>query len=351
MSENFIDKEKLIKRIESWNLNFLIWAWASTPFLPLLWSIEEDIKKCWNDMSKKIKKYEEYYNKVMLPNLQIKDEVLNKYVDKKLKEVWENYEKFFIALNQVLLKRKMNILWKQANIFTTNIDVFMETILEKLLIDYNDWFSWNFQPKLMLSNFKKSIFKRSTHFDYKSEIPMLNIVKLHWSLNWEEKEKMIIFSMLEKVSNLKNLVWTPNFLEEYKKLMIVNPEETKYQETVLLYYYEMLRLFSSELEKENAILFIIWFSLNDNHIQEILVRCSNSNPTLHIYILAKETSSIHKKIIEESKYKNIEVVIPQDKWYFDLWKIWDIFLDIIWEKDLKTILKKKTKSFFNFLKF
>ena len=76
-----------------------------------------------------------------------------------------------------------------------------------------------------------------------------------------------------------------DFEEQYQKLAIINPEKKKLEETVVdLTYYELLRMYSSELEKENAVLFIIGFSMEDEHIREITLRTANSNPTLKIYI-------------------------------------------------------------------
>jgi len=40
--------------------------------------------------------------------------------------------------------------------------------------------------------------------------------------------------------------------------MIVNPAKTKFEDTLLnQYYYDLLRIYSNELEKENSVLFVI----------------------------------------------------------------------------------------------
>jgi hypothetical protein len=49
-----------------------------------------------------------------------------------------DYKFFLLTLNQLLLDRKTTILSKQANIFTTNIDIFFEKNLESLELHYND---------------------------------------------------------------------------------------------------------------------------------------------------------------------------------------------------------------------
>src|SRR6185436_13826702 len=73
----------------------------------------------------------------------------------------------------------------------------------------------------------------------------------------------------------------------YDQFPIVNPTKEKFKHTVLNEtYYEMLRIYSNELEKENTVLFVMGFSFADEHIREISLRAANSNPTLLIYVFA-----------------------------------------------------------------
>ena len=77
------------------------------------------------------------------------------------------------------------------------------------------------------------------------------------------------------------------FFAAYDELVIVNPTKDKFKHTLLNQtYYELLRLYSNELEKENSILFVMGFSFADEHIREITLRAANSNPTLMIYVVA-----------------------------------------------------------------
>ena len=100
----------------------------------------------------------------------------------------------------------------------------------------------------------------------------------------------------------------------YKKILVVNPEERKHLESVLnVYYSELLRMYSSELEKENALLFVIGFSMNDRHIKEITLRAAKSNPTLRIFICCSkgEKTNLNKNL-ETNNYKNIQILVPDD---------------------------------------
>ena len=74
-------------------------------------------------------------------------------------------------------------------------------------------------------------------------------------------------------------------------------------------------MYSSELEKENAVLFIMGFSMEDEHIREITIRTANSNPTLKIYIFCHDKDSDskmkNKMQVGKLRYSNIEIVEPE----------------------------------------
>jgi SIR2-like domain len=83
------------------------------------------------------------------------------------------------------------------------------------------------------------------------------------------------------------------FLSLYSQLPIVNPTKAKFQQTVLNQnYYDLLRVFSNDLEKENSVLFLIGFSCRDEHIRELLVRAAQTNPTLQIFVFAYKPPAI-----------------------------------------------------------
>ena len=76
---------------------------------------------------------------------------------------------------------------------------------------------------------------------------------------------------------------------------MVNPTKHKFQETVMdMHFYELMRLYSNSLEKENSILFVTGFSFADEHIANLTMRAANSNPTLQIVIFAFDATEIDK---------------------------------------------------------
>ena len=318
IDDNF--KKEVKEIIQSSNINFLIGAGASRPYLPVLGNIEKDLLNAVND-SDKVKIFKKYFKDVMLPNLNILDfgkDLMGKN-KKYFDETVTAYSEFYSEFSTILMRRKSSLLSKQANIFTTNIDVFMEMVLEDLNIEYNDGFFGRINPKFDSANFKKTFLKRSLQFENVSEIPTFNLIKLHGSLSWKKKNNSnkLFFSRLTQVKRLQEQTNDQKFEEEYKKLAIINPDKKKFEETVMdLTYYDMLRIFSGEMERETTVLFIFGFSLDDEHIRDLIFRSANSNPTLKIYIFCYDLSTVSKiesKInFESMKYENIEIIQPSD---------------------------------------
>lgn len=335
-------------------MNFLFGSGLSVPYFSTLGNIEvllTDLEKdnTLNTSQKKIIRASilgKYFNTVIKKNPEI---IKNGIPDSARDETLQNYKDFLIDLNTIVLKRKSTILNKQVNLFTTNIDIFFEKALEETQLEYNDGFYGRFNPIFNLTNFKKSLFKKSLHYDNTSEIPVFNLLKVHGSLTWETKNDNIIFSNLRTIiaveekyvmveselidfdntatisehfkEQVARKALSPHhsaFLDEYSKFAVVNPTKEKFQDTILnLQYYELLRLFSNELEKENTILIVFGFSMADEHIREIILRAANSNPTLTIKIFAYDSAA--KQTIDANlksgsatiRYNNIEVIEPE----------------------------------------
>lgn len=355
-----IQFEKLLPRLSevfaSANINFLIGSGCSKPFLPTLENIEKRINDAIKngETTKQIEGYKEYFEKVMLPNKNILEfDTCEKTEPEKCTEHFnfiesvKSYKSFLKILTQLILDRKTTVVGKQVNIFTTNIDILFETVFEDLELHYNDGFIGKMNPIFDLSNFKQSIIQRSQHFNNRSEIPVFNLLKIHGSVNWKYKERELScpdrkiylssdlshldISIFPKDTEEEQEAQTKTIIDTYKeKILVVNPEDAKFSETVLnKYYYELLRSYSSELERENSVLFVMGFSMADQHIREITKRAARSNPTLQIYIFvhSKEQAAEMNKLMEvtnnQNKYPNIEILAPKydepkEKYNFNL---------------------------------
>jgi SIR2-like domain len=333
--------------IQDCNLNFLLGSGLSRPYLITLGAIEDLLTQleqsncsAKNYQLIRVSLYKKYFDGVIAQN----PSILRR--DAGVPEVLDQYVAFLKNLNSIMLRRKSTILSKEVNLFTTNIDIFPEVALEVLGLEFNDGFNGRFRPSFSLNNFKKSRFKKSLHYDNISEIPVFNLLKLHGSLSWRiEPDQTIGFSCdLADVENLKGHSVSPDhileisdkatitdlitaastkkahastakFTELYEKFLIVNPTKEKFKHTLLNQnYYELLRLYSNELEKENTVLFVLGFSFADEHIRDITLRAASSNPTLIVYVVAHSTaakSEIEKRFgANNIKNNNIVFISP-----------------------------------------
>lgn len=102
------------------------------------------------------------------------------------------------------------------------------------------------------------------------------------------------------------------FIQAYKMaFLIVNPTKEKFSDTLLnKNYYELLRIFSNELEKENSLLVVNGFSFRDEHILD-LVKRSMVNPSLKILIFVYQATAIgdFQRLFGEVKNNNITYIV------------------------------------------
>jgi hypothetical protein len=343
--------DKLKDTIQDCNINFLLGSGLSRPYLAALGNIETlltAVDGALLDATQKrimrVSLYKWYFDKVISKNIQI----LNG--DAAAEPVLKQYKAFLHYLNSVLVKRKVTILSKEINLFTTNIDIFLDKALEELSLEYNDGFNGRFTPMFSLSNLKISRFKRSLYYDKTAELPVFNLMKLHGSLSWEigGGDSIVFSAGLQHIKEVASKALLPHhfidipdnakiatlmpslhgkiadgatdvFLDAYERLLIVvNPTKEKFKHTLMNQtYYELLRLYSNELEKENTVLFTMGFSFADEHIREITVRAANSNPTLLIYVIAH--SSDAKVQIQAAfgantiRNSNVKIIEPEQE--------------------------------------
>lgn len=374
-----IMKDRIKDTIQDCNINFLIGSGLSSPYLKPLGNIEILLTKLEeqeiSDVEKKVIRaslYKKFFEDAIFKN----SKILEPDID--VEVVLKHYHNFLKSVNSILLRRKSTILSKEVNLFTTNFDIFLEKALEDTALEFNDGFNGRFLPQFNLTNFKKSRFKKSLHYDNISEIPVFNLLKLHGSLSWELIDRSgnyeIVFSCdLKHLANIQGKLPSAEylidvqadstietlvaavagktldqsvkvFMEAYEKLPIVNPNKDKFRHTLLNQtYYEMLRIYSNELEKENTILFVMGFSFADEHIREITLRAANSNPTMMIYIFAyssKGRAEIQARFDSKNiKNNNVLVIGPEmkddggDKFKYDLETINSQIFDCLLDKD------------------
>ena len=165
-----IDKLKNI--VQSSHVNFLFGSGLSCPYLKTLASIETWLTEANKITDEKVRLlvqdnlFIRYVENVMKPCLQ------NQRIRKKELSIIETaYSDFLSIWNYIMSRRNSNLLNKQVNIFTTNIDPFVEEAAERLRIEFNNGFkgminpvfreeTFSFSPKREMGTAKK--YRRET---------------------------------------------------------------------------------------------------------------------------------------------------------------------------------------------
>ena len=82
-------------------------------------------------------------------------------------------------------------------------------------------------------------------------------------------------------------------MDSYNQIVMINPTKDKFITSVLDYhFYELMRIYSNALERENSLLFVMGFSFADEHIAQITKRAADTNPTLQVIIFAYSDNDI-----------------------------------------------------------
>lgn len=327
--------------IQSSNINFLYGSGISRPYLATLGNIEKWLTMLAEDASGEPYKevieaslYKAYCDGVILKNSS-----LSYSTNKDFLETKSAYADFFSICNELMNKRNSQLLSKQINLFTTNIDLLVEETLSKSGIELNDGFRGTIKPVYNESNFQISLSKASMQFHKQSEVPMFNLIKVHGAVNWIEQDGVIISDTfplwkieqaLKKIDKdyfveLQNVdkkdktfdevktvaddiaLMLPDdvyedFFAAYNQIVMINPTKEKFKTSVLDYhFYELMRIYSNALERENSILFVMGFSFADEHIAQITKRAADTNPTLQVVVFAYSDKD------EEGYKKNLQI--------------------------------------------
>lgn len=349
-----ISKVKALRSVLSEKrTTFLFGAGASVPFFSSLGKIEEYMtSKDITEEGKRLVMFIFYY-------IAIKDNsILVEYIKKGKSEnhlgsgssVMNQYSRFIFNCVEFLKLRNSRVSPRRTNIFTTNYDLFLEIAVEKNIesnpkIFFNDGTNGYMKRYLSTENFNKTMLYAGAFDNYANELPTINLVKCHGSVNWMNEQNFIgrdrvlvdnslldtiktareaeeVWSELQKdtaydttyqwffnMDKLKDAVlgkridgFTENptevinyfgnkyydqlqgISEKISEIQIVLPTKRKFQSTLIEeQYFNMLRFLSYELEKEQSVLIAFGFSFLDEHITDIVQRSLN-NPNLLVFI-------------------------------------------------------------------
>lgn len=324
MSQKLIltsDKDDICKlleaHIQSGNLNFLFGSGASVPAINVAGTIESDI----NTLLQQGKDSEadtlslEFIEKLESVNKKI----VSDNADNDIKETLINYSDFLEIVDRLLFERKNLLLPRQANLFTTNYDFFFERAASNLpTVILNDGFDrtvvkekgFPFAPEKYFDR----IFRSGNVYDRQAEVPSINLIKIHGSLTWNRD--------LHEGISFSTEGHTPLSEEEKKDAKLVRdslmnrvvilPNIRKFESTMMdRVYFDLLRLYSNSLDKENALIIAFGFSFADEHILDVTRRALR-NPTAKLIIFAYSHAGA---LTFEEKFKrqrNVLIIAPDE---------------------------------------
>ncbi len=200
--------DKLKNIIQSSHINFLFGAGLSYPYLKTLGDIETWLTQCAGIEDEQVRQLIEdnlkisYVEGVMKPCLSDSREG-NK---PDLNKVETAYRDFLRIWNYIMSRRGDNLLSKQVNIFTTNIDPLVEEAAENLGIEFNNGFKGLIRPVFREETFSMTVSKVSPFYQKTSEIPMFNYLKMHGSINWRGKKDSDEISYDGRLETLEEVV-------------------------------------------------------------------------------------------------------------------------------------------------
>ncbi|TOM96825.1 SIR2 family protein [Vibrio parahaemolyticus] len=346
------------------NVNLLIGSGASYGLFPTLEtkmdgeSIETLGKHFEDENKNKLKSllFMHYYVSCIEPVItfdidliKLGAEILELTDDIKKLEVIQNYKKLLNTLRVIASKNKSQL---KSNIFTTNYDSCFTNAYEELLLEYSNLeFNINDGTKgfsrkfLEVRNFDTYEVKSSIFGKNKSVTPQACLVHLHGSAYWHLNNQRIAVDYQNNKSKFKDKFFDDvqaeleaiksilnnsastrdsfntielgdkfddiekEFWKIYNKLPIVNPTKWKFHETVFdEHYYQMLRLMSYELEKQDSTLVVFGFSFADEHITN-LVKRSLGNKSLTMYICCFDDATANSMEKLFCDFNNVKLVV------------------------------------------
>lgn len=316
----------LARCFQSAYVNFLIGSGASYPAVPTAGAIEEEIADLFKENRNEeanLRLYE-FLASIQAP--------MNKLIEGEADDtnatILEQYSNYLGIIETILSEGRSNILPKKATIFTTNYDLFFEAASASYAaLSLNDGFTR--APRLdsrfeySSRTFFNTTFNTGNLYDYKVEIPSINLIKLHGSVGWKKDNDHVLFN-LEKRDLLRAAANSDEIRTFIERYAVVLPQTTKFSTTVMeRNYYELLRIYANELDRENALLVAFGFSFGDEHIFDITKRALK-NPTLKLVAFAFNEADRDSFTAKFDGHNNVDIVAPPPGEQIDFQRFNDI---------------------------
>lgn len=279
-------------------LNFLIGSGASFPAIPLMSTFRKHGDNANLRLIEKVKEVSEF-----LINNQLEAYMTENDPQLSLNAltVLKSYENFIYTLFIVLSKSNSRQTPRNANIFTTNYDLFIEKAIDKILrnhsLVFNDGASGYFDRVLDSSSYNRVVAYKGLNDNYINEIPSINLIKSHGSINWEKDKDTIVIR--------NHVVDEP---------VVVYPTGYESRDTFENnHFHEMLRTFQIELDKPQSVLFVLGFSCGDKHISKMLRRAlQNYEIQVFVFTHANGKEDYLQNLGLETETPNLKILTVDD---------------------------------------
>jgi hypothetical protein len=322
--------------VQSGNLNFLIGSGASAPAIKTAGNIEAEINKLIADgeEAKADAKCFDFITEINAVHAKI---LADK--DATVRLVASGYCKLISSIDRILFARKNILLPRQANIFTTNYDLFIEHAASTTPgVILNDGFdrtpSLQPEPAFAPERYFDRTYRSGGGYGQLTEIPTINLIKLHGSLSWRKRPDAVAFAAIPVKALTAAEVGNPSkikaFLEQH---FLILPNLKKFQSTLMeRVYYDLLRLYSKAMDHQNVTLLSFGFSFEDEHILDITKRALR-NPTAQLIVTSYDQASAAKYEKKFAQQRNVTVICPDATSVIDIERLDSILTRVLSGQD------------------
>lgn len=229
--------------------------------------------------------------------------------------VRECYQRFVKILDSILFARKSQLLARQAVVFTTNYDLFLEDAVAAVPgVVLNDGFDRSAPlaaPAFAPERYFDRVYRSSSPLGRSTEVPTINLVKLHGSLSWRRQADEVVARAEPLAAPAAGAVDVAALRSAYlKDHVLILPNVRKFHSTLMeRVYYDLLRLFARCLEVDNAVLLAFGFSFVDKHVLD-LTRRSLRNPTAQLIAVAFDSAATESYETMFASHRNVTIVAP-----------------------------------------
>lgn len=199
---------------------------------------------------------------------------------------FDNFYKLVLWLNYINRDH-------EKEIYTLNYDLLVEKALEKASMAYFSGFIGNVRPFFVadsVDDFMSIYVKQS----------WIKLWKLHGSLNF--------------IKDSTDKIYIDNTESGKSEYLLIYPSMDKYLSSRKAPFISYLDRFRKYLIDKEKILFILGYSLGDDHINEVIINGLNSNYRLSVIVLAFDDDTFKRGIQLLGDYPNFSIYNEKKKY-------------------------------------